>query len=282
LAILPFPILYLLSDSMAFFLCNVLRYRRKTVMRNMANSFPELRDRDLRKLTRKYYRRLGQLMVETFKTISLSKKSLNRRCVIADNAIRLFAELQHQEQSAFIVMGHHGNWEWVASACSLACTQPFYILYKPLDNKRFNALLMGMRQRHGMRLIRLQNAFRSIKDAGHETNLTTFITDQSPAPESALWVDFLHQETAVFTGVEKMAIKLNRPIVYLSIRRIKRGYYYVNADMLVTEPAACLPGDITRLHTLRLEQDIIAQPETWLWSHKRWKHSRPVAVPGHI
>lgn len=261
---------------MAFFLFYIVGYRKKTVLLNLSRSFPDLETGELNQLAKKYYRYLGDVTLETFKMLAMRQQTLRKRCTIDPSAIELFGALHTQQQSAFIVMGHHGNWEWAGNSCSLSCTQPLYFLYRPLANHRFDALISRMRQRHGVRLIRMKDAFRSIKNAGHETNLTAFIADQSPDPDSALWMKFLHQDTAVFKGVEKMAIKMNRPVIYLSVHREKRGYYKVCAELLVSNPTSCSPGEITRLHARRLEQDIIAQPETWLWSHKRWKHHRPV------
>ena len=120
----------------------------------------------------------------------------------------------------------------------------------------------------------LNELLNEIKSNKNEVNATAFIADQTPSPEGAYWTTFLNQDTPVFWGTEKIAQKLNYPVVYVTVSRVKRGYYEVNTEYLVKEPKNTKEGEISELHTRKLEQDIIAQPEIWLWSHRRWKHKR--------
>jgi KDO2-lipid IV(A) lauroyltransferase len=122
----------------------------------------------------------------------------------------------------------------------------------------------------------MKDAMREMIKNKNETTATAFIADQTPAPETAYWMSFLNQDTPVFLGTEKIAKKLNFPVVYVSLLRKKRGYYEFNAEVICANPQATIEGEITELHTKRLEQDIDMQPETWLWSHRRWKHKRKV------
>ena len=108
-----------------------------------------------------------------------------------------------------------------------------------------------------------------------ELSATTFIADQTPPPENAYWTTFLNQETPIFSGTEVIATKLNYPVIYVSLNRFKRGHYKMTLNLLCENPKDTQKGEISELHTKRLEQDIKRQPEIWLWSHKRWKHKRP-------
>jgi KDO2-lipid IV(A) lauroyltransferase len=101
---------------------------------------------------------------------------------------------------------------------------------------------------------------------------TAFIADQTPSPENACWVWFLNQPTPVFRGTEVLARKFNYPVIYFTIKRIKRGKYVCEAKLICAEPKLTKEGEITELHTRMLEADIKREPEIWLWSHKRWKH----------
>jgi KDO2-lipid IV(A) lauroyltransferase len=108
-----------------------------------------------------------------------------------------------------------------------------------------------------------------------ELSATALIADQAPTPvETASWMQFLGQETAVFNGPEKIAKKLNQAVVYINIKRIKRGYYEVNPTLLFEYAKDSKDFEITETFNKKLEQDVLAQPETWLWSHKRWKHKK--------
>lgn len=173
-------------------------------------------------------------------------------------------------------MGHLGNWEWGGNTFSLLCKHQLYVIYHPIANKNFDNLMYGMRSRFGTKLIPMKDTFRSMLANRNELNATAFIADQTPQPDNAYWTTFLNQETPVFRGTELIAKKLNYPIIYLKVKKIKRGFYELCAEMLCENPSITKEGEITEMHTKRLEQDIIAQPETWLWSHRRWKHKRPV------
>lgn len=276
---LPFPLLYLFSDFVFIVLYRIIGYRKEVVLTNLRNSFPHKSDKELLEIREAFFRYLCDLFIETFKTLTISPKDMLRRCRLTPESKKLFDDLSRSKQSIILVMGHYGNWEWGGNSFALECMQQLYVIYHPLGNKHFDWLMYKMRTRFGNRLIAMRNTFREML-ANKQTivHATAFIADQTPQPENAYWTTFLNQDTPVFKGTEIISKKLNLPVVYVSIRRRKRGYYEMHAEMLVANPAATADGEITELHTRRLEQDIIADPAIWLWSHKRWKHKRPTTT----
>jgi len=173
-------------------------------------------------------------------------------------------------------MGHYGNWEWAGNSFSLQCKQQLYVIYHPLSNKYFDKLMYDLRTRFGTKLYAMKDTMREMIRNKNEVNATAFIADQTPSPDSAYWTTFMNQDTPVFWGTEKIAQKLNYPIVYITIKKIKRGYYEVDSELLINEPKNTSLGEISELHTRKLESDIITQPSIWLWSHRRWKHKKNV------
>ncbi len=274
ISLLPFPVLYLLSDGMYLILYHLLGYRKQVVLTNMRNSFPHKSEEEINQLARKYYHYLCDLTLETFKTLTISKKTMQQRCMFPDEALQTFHELAAKNQSIILVMGHLGNWEWAGNSFSLLCQHHLYVIYHPLSNPYFDRLMYRMRSRFGTGLIPMKDTFKQMLANRNELTATVFIADQSPPPEGAHWMTFLNQDTPVFKGTELIARKINYPIVYGSIKRIRRGYYEVSVEVLIEQPKDTIEGQITKTHTRRLEQDIIAQPETWIWSHRRWKHKK--------
>lgn len=275
---MPFRLLYLLSDVMYGLLYYVLSYRKKVVMGNLRASFPEKSEKELQRICKDFYHYLCDMFLETFKTLTISKDEMVKRCRFTPETVALFNKLSAENKSAVLVMGHKGNWEWAGNTFSILCQQQLYVIYHPLGNKNFNDLMYRMRTRFGTKLIAMQDTFREMVKNRKEVNATAFIADQSPQPATAQWIPFLHQDTPVSKGTEKIAQKMNSPVVYVSVIKEKRGYYRVEAKMLIENPTAENEGTITVLHTRKLEEDIIAQPATWLWSHRRWKHKRPQAA----
>ena len=276
-SLLPFFITYALSDFLYIIVFYVFGYRRKVVAQNLKNAFPEKTVSELKAIEKKYYHFLCDVMLETIKSITISKKTMLNRCKMNEASRVIFDQLNQQKQSCIIVLGHFGNWEWGGISFSLTCKQQLCVLYHPLSDKNFNNLMKNIRSRFGAKLYSMKDAIREMIKNKNEVTATAFIADQTPSPETAYWTTFLNQDTPVFLGTEKIAKKLNYPIVYGSINRIKRGYYEINVELICSNPQNTIEGEITELHTKRLEKDIIAQPETWLWSHKRWKHKRKTA-----
>lgn len=279
ISLLPFPLLYAFSYGVYLLLYRLLGYRKKVVMQNLRNSFPDKTDAEINKICKEFYRHLCDLFLETFKTLTISKSAMLRHCRFAPGSKELFDRLAAENKSVILVLGHYGNWEWGGNTFSLLCKQQLYVIYHPLSNKHFDKLMYNMRTRFGTKLIAMKNTFKEMLAHKNELNATAFIADQTPSNQNAYWTTFLHQDTPVFWGTEIIAKKLNRPVVYLTISKVKRGYYEMHASMLCEQPAGTAEGEISELHTRQLERDIIARPDIWLWSHRRWKHKRSDAEP---
>jgi KDO2-lipid IV(A) lauroyltransferase len=269
--------LYALSDLVYIFLYYILGYRKKVVLQNLRNAFPEKSATEINRICKDFYSYLCDLFLETFKTLTISQQAMIRHCKFSEETKNIFSNINKEGKSAILVLGHLGNWEWAGNTFSLVCDQQLYVIYHPLANKHFNGLMYKMRTRFGTKLIAMNDTFRTMASLSNEVNVTAFIADQTPQPDHAYWTNFLNQDTPVFWGTEKIAKKLNYPVVYVHVKRVKRGYYEVGAEILEANPKSTASGEISALHTQRLEKDIIADPATWLWSHKRWKHKRSAA-----
>jgi KDO2-lipid IV(A) lauroyltransferase len=275
LSLLPFPLLYLFCDFVYFVLYYVVGYRKEVVLQNLGNSFPEKSGKEIKQISKQYYRYFCDLFLETFKTLTISKSSMLKHCTWGPGSKEVFDRFWEEKRSVIIVLGHFGNWEWAGNTFSLTCKSQLFVVYHPLSNKYFDGLMYKMRTHFGTKLIAMKDTFKDMVRYKNMTSVTAFIADQTPLPENAYWTTFLNQETPVFWGTEKIARKLNYPVLYVSLKRKKRGYYRMDVEVLEEEPKNTSDGEISALHTARLEKDIIEQPETWLWTHKRWKHRRP-------
>ncbi len=275
LSILPFWMLYGISDFLYFIIYKLVGYRKKVVYTNLRNSFPEKTEEEIKVITKKFYHFFCDWIMEMIKSITISKKEALKRCKLKDYT--LLNELSQQNKKIIFVMGHYGSFELGDAEMAFNTNYQLYVLYKPLSNKYFNALINKKRTRFGVKILSMKESLKTmllLKDS-NELSATTFIADQTPSPKNAYWTTFLNQETPIFWGTELMAKKLNYPIVYVCVKPYKRGFYYIETEMLCLNPSTTQKGEISELHTKRLEQDIMNQPEFWLWSHKRWKHKKP-------
>ena len=181
----------------------------------------------------------------------------------------------------FAYLGHYCNWEWVASL-------PLWIngklkagqIYHPLENEAFNKMFVDVRGRFGAENITMNETLRRIVQLKREGTKTIigFIADQTPVWNSIhLWMDFLNQETPVFTGTERIAKQVNACIYYIDMQRPRRGYYHGVFKPVVWQKDSQKEFPVTEVYMHMLEETIGRAPAYWLWSHNRWKRTRAMA-----
>lgn len=280
-ALLPFSILYLLSDILFGGVYYLARYRRKLVRRNLKNAFPGKSQKQIVKLEKKFYHHLCDYFVETIKTLRLSDKEARRRMKFENPEI--IDRLTADGKSCILSLGHYGNWEWVPSiGLYLQPGVKQGLIYKKLHSREFDKLFLKIRSRFSPRPIEMRSVYRKmirLQQAG-EKMVVGFLTDQRP-PRclDQYWTTFLRQDTLVQTGMEKIAKLLECSIVYLDITKVKRGYY-VGKFFVITADASKEPEFmIMERYMRKLEETVLREPAYYLWSHNRWKFTRPVVSP---
>jgi KDO2-lipid IV(A) lauroyltransferase len=274
LSLLPFAVLYLLSDFLYFLLYYVFSYRKKVIKGNLRNSFPEKNEKQIDRISKDFYHHFCDFFIETVKMLTLSKKEMIKRCKVTPETSAIFSRYAEEKKSVIIAMGHLGNWEWACNSFNAQAAQQLYVIYHPLSNKYFDGLMHKIRTRNGSKLIAMKDTYRDMIANKEGINATAFLSDQTPQPHHAYWTTFLNQDTPVFKGVEVIAKKMKLPIVFTSMRKVKRGYYEMLSEVLIESPEKVDEDEVSEMYIRKLEEDIRQQPEIWLWSHKRWKHKR--------
>lgn len=273
-SLLPMWFHYLLSTLMFPILYWVIGYRKKTVRENLKASFPEKTTWELRKIERRFYGFFCDYIVETCKLFTISADNMRRRMVF--EGIDELKKSFESHDLVFLYLGHYGNWEWISTIklwMGDICTAQ---LYKPLRDPAFDNIFSKLRSRFGSENVPKDDALRRILSmkAERQKTLVGFISDQSPKPQSIHdWVDFLNQPTPVFTGSERIAKKVNAAVFYGDVTRPRRGRYRCTLRRMSDDVANIPNWQLTEDYMRMLETSIRRQPEIWLWSHKRWKHS---------
>lgn len=275
-SLLPLRIHYIISDFLFWLLYKVIGYRRRVVWKNLSASFPEKSEAELKEIERGFYHFLCDYFVETVKMMTISKKEIKRRIVY--KGIKDLDEVIESGQSIALYLGHYCNWEWVTSmplwvTPKVQCGQ----IYHPLENKYFDKLLLRSRQRLDALCISMQDTLREVVRYKREGQpiMIGYISDQAPNWVNIHhWVDFLNQDTPVFTGTERIVKKMNHAVFYVDMRRIKRGYYEAEFKLMTRDPKELEDFKLTDMYFDMLEKSIRRAPEFWLWSHNRWKRTR--------
>lgn len=277
ISLLPYWMLYRVSDFFFVVLYYILGYRKKVVRRNIENSFPEKSTAEKRKIERGFYRHFCDLIIETVKQFTVSKKEAEKR--MTHQNVGVFEPYEKLQQSVMICGGHYNNWELWAITGPLHLKHQVVGIYKKIADPFFDEKMRSTRGRFGTLLVRTLDIAQYIKDHHQEMIAPVFAFDQSPAnPRKSYWTTFLHQETACYYGPEKISREYAFPIVYAHIYKVKRGHYTTVYELIEAQPQNCPKGQIIEKLHVALTHDINKQPSSWLWSHKRWKHKRPDGV----
>ncbi len=273
LSLLPFWILYGISDFAYFILFRVLKYRKKVVFENLKNSFPEKSEAEIHQIAKAFYHHLADIFIEFFKGMSMTEKEIFERTEIIN--IEAVTKYNKQGLPFIIVGGHQGNWEWLIHSLSLSGIK-MDIVYQPLTNPFFEKLTYQIRTRFGALMIPKNDSIKTTIERKNVPRALCLAADQIPSHwKSAYWTNFLNQDSAFFTGTEKIARKFDYPVVYMELQRTKRGHYQYTFEELAEAPYDNLAGgEILELFIQKLEKSIQKNPSCYLWSHRRWKHKR--------
>ncbi|RLD57112.1 MAG: hypothetical protein DRJ01_14275 [Bacteroidetes bacterium] len=273
IGIIPFRILYFVSDFLRLFLSGVLAYRKKVISNNLKKALPNLDKKEEDRLIRLIYKNLTDVIVEGLKSFTMTKRQINKRHKIINPEI--LTPYFEQGKSIIAVAGHYANWEWGSLSASLQTDYNVVALYKPLSNKWVDKFMRWTRTRSGTELASIYETGKTFDKCEGTNTIFLMAADQSPTnKKKSYWLNFFDIETAFLHGPEKYAQKYNYPVLYVDVQREKRGIYTVSLSVFADNPSELKDGEITKMYANKLESIIKKQPENWLWSHRRWKLSR--------
>ncbi len=271
---IPWSVLYLFSNLLAWILKNILRYRRGVIDSNLLIAFPHSHKRQRDKWRSIFYSHFADLIVEMIKSLSMSEDDLRRRLILENS--KVFEELYEQKKPVIVVWGHYTNFELMAMGLPLLIPQKTHAVYQALRDPGFGEIIVEIRQKFGLILYEMAETYPYMLGNADVRAAYIFMADQSPAANKIkFWGPFFGRPTATHLGVENLAKKLDAAVVWMDARKTSRGHYSLRAQLITTESNRWDPGDITRKHLSLLEGEIRRDPPYWLWSHKRWKHSLP-------
>lgn len=273
IAILPFRLLYLLSDFLYLILYYIVGYRRKVVRKNLAESFPEKSPHELKIIEKKFYRFFADNLLETCKMSKMSAEEFSKRMKFTN--IEEINSILRSGKSIGIYLGHYGNWEWISSI-------PIHLeknivpaqIYHKLSNEAADRIMLENREAHGSVSVDMHHTARFITELVRkkEVCIIGFIADQSPRKrELKYFLPFLNHRTPVMVGSEKIIKHFGFDAWYGKTKRVKRGFYEVEFIHLHDNPDSLPDFEMTDIYFKLLEDTIKEQPELYLWSHRRFK-----------
>ncbi|WP_428225542.1 lysophospholipid acyltransferase family protein [Flavobacterium sp.] len=276
ISILPFRLLYLLSDVLYFILYYIVKYRKATVQKHLKMALPHLTEQERLVIEKKSYKHQCDMFLEMIKTLNISKREMERRYVFTN--LEIYKELEAQQKSVIIMLAHYASYEWVISMNNYINFNG-YGIYKRIKNPYFDGLVKKIRSRYKTTLISTKETAQTIEDNNLKKTLGVygFISDQTPGSvKNSHWYRFMGIETPIHIGAEVLAKRFDMNIVFLKTKKVKRGFYEATFEILTDDARSVPDFKISETFIQKVEQQIYEAPEFYMWTHKRWKHKKEV------
>ena len=280
LSLLPWPVMYLISDGMYVLIYYVIGYRKKVVMDNLLIAFPEKTKQERTRIAKDFYKKFTDTFIETIKLTSVSDSEFQKRF---SSNIEVVNELYAAGNDVQMYTGHFFNWEFANLGFSRNAKFPLVFVYLPLSNKAFNRVIVKLRGRYGSIMLsasEFKNRFKEFVNGHYALGLAA---DQAPSsPDKAYWLPFFDRMTPFFSGPENGAKKNNMYCVFGHFYAERRGYFKFDFEVMTLAPNEFETGKLTQLYVTYLERAIRKIPANYLWSHRRWKHRFDEEKYGHL
>lgn len=253
----------------------LLRYRRKVILSNLERSFPQKSHKEHLRIMYLSIRRLCEAIVGTI-SLAGASKSRKRLLMEWENGAEHYERTKGRDWIA--MASHYGCWEYFLLWCSYDTQSTFLAVYHPLKSKVFERFYSRLRALEPtIRQTPMHDTVREYLRTRSEKSNTILglIADQNPPlrPDSH-WFNFLNQETVFFDGAEKLALRFRLPVYFVNVKRLSAGRYSANITELYNGEEELAPNELTERYVRALDEMICQTPELWMWSHKRWKHTR--------
>jgi len=268
--------MYFLSDILYLLVYHLVGYRRRVVRDNLAKCFPEKSQQERRRLERRYYRYMCDLLMEGVYNVFFATPPYLKSHYRITNR-QMVDRYYERGQTVVLMSAHYGNWEYMVSSLNMQLLHHGIGVGKPLDDKSMASFITRRRTRYGTQVVDQRDVRQHVAffDAHKVPCSLMMLSDQSPSnPHKSYWTTFLGRDTAFLYGAEYFARKYNYPVLYYKVHRVKRGYYEVTFSQLCEHPLEVPQYTVVESYVRTLENQIRENPEYWLWSHRRWKLTR--------
>lgn len=273
ISLLPFRVLYFLSDITCLITYRIIGYRKLVVRQNLALALPHLTEKERRDIEKKSYSHFCDTFFEIAKSLTITDKQIRKRFTFTN--IELAHEYEDKGKSVVLFTGHYASYEWLLSMNMYFKSFKGIGIYKIVRNKYFDALVKKMRGRYGAELIGTKNIIPAMRQNQRKgiKGVYGFISDQSPKKSSIIYYGkFFGVTVPMQVGGEMLAKKLDMNAMFARIDKTGRGYYQCTFVPLEGSPKDYPNFAVTDWFMNLLEEQIREKPEYYLWTHKRFKH----------
>ena len=272
---LPMRALYALSTFLYLLAFYGVRHRHRLIREQLERVFPDWSIAERKVIHQRFLKNFCDVMVEVLKSVSMAEVDMCAHVNMLN--IELARRYLDADQTVLFVTSHLGNWEWLLHGVVLQLGYPLDAAYKPLADRWAERLMLKVRSRFGARLVPAEELLRDFLRRRGVVRAVAMNADQAPvSTDKRYWTQFLGQDTAFYVGAEQIARAMRLPIFYVSLRRIRRGYYEAELRPLWDGREASEPHALTERYARACEIDVLKNPADWVWSYRRWRLKKPL------
>lgn len=269
---IPLKILYIFSDIIFFLNYYIVGYRKKVILQNIKNSFPEKTDEELQAILKKFYLNFSDYLVETVKSFSISETESRVRMQHINQ--HLFHEAKAEGKNIILLAGHVFNWEWINALARIIPQKHCHPVYRKVNSNFWEDQMKKVRNKFGNEALEanevIMNIFRNKNDGD---SAYMFVADQTPHVAHVNYgLEFLNQRTPAFIGYDKLATRMDLVFIYCEMKKVKRGFYQVNYHRIYPDGEKFVNNEVVKKFHKLLENTIHKYPDNYLWSHRKWKY----------
>jgi KDO2-lipid IV(A) lauroyltransferase len=277
---LPRGLARLMAGGIAWSVYRLHGRLRRVGQRNLEMALPELSARAQRRILRGVFRSLGRQLVEFCRMTRYTPE--NTRDWIRTEGLEHYLAAKARGKGVLIVTGHMGAWELSSFYHSLM-GYPMGMVARPLDNRRLDAFVNGIRCLHGNRILPKDDFARGLLRAMRAGQTVGLLMDTNMTPPQGVFVEFFGRKACTASGVARVALKTGAAVLpgFMLWEPAERRYVLHFGPELVfarTEDAVADILAATQQCTQAIESWIRRYPDQWLWIHRRWK-TRPADEP---
>ncbi len=270
----------LAGDALGFFVFSVLGIRRRVVMDNLRQAFPEKSKKELLKIARRTYQNFAKMIFEYMRFPVMKKED-----VLSTFSVKGIEHIDwalKNGKGAVMIAGHFGNWE-LMGAYLAQLGYPTHFLVGEQHNKLVDRMMNHYRMIMGVRIIHMGVAVRGVIKALRNNQFVALLSDQNAGPEG-IFVDFFNRSASTPQGPAIFVLKTGAPILFSYPVRFPHGKQKIYCERLCFDHLSGISPEnireVTQAYTRLLEKAVRDHPDHWFWMHRRWK-SRPPKESGN-
>jgi KDO2-lipid IV(A) lauroyltransferase len=266
-----------LSRKFSFLIAALFYYiipiRKKTVLENLHNAFPDYDEKKLKSIAFGSYKSFAIALAEILYIPAMSREDIEKQ--VDCNNLELIREKYEENNGVILLSAHFGNWEFMATSLAAQLNIPISVVIKPQRNSYVTNWMNKARTKWNNKIVPLGISIRQTYQTLKDKKVVAMVADQR-GPEESIKINFFGSDLTVLTGPAVLALKTGAPVLYgISVRQDDYSYKSVMTEISkenLPESNEEKIKELSQRHMSYLEGFIRKYPEQWLWMHKRWKH----------